>query len=305
MKYLSLIVVSFLILAACAQPERESAAKELAEQLKEKAAESPQPTETPEEAPKQETPEQPAETTEQTETPEQAQTQVTIPEQPVTETLKEAEAMEETVSAAKERTRMYRFLDTFAEKVTSYQFEYKGDNYYAKGTRYKVILHSPTIVKDVTFGDTKKSLFYYDTIYVDRSTKKAIAYCEGHDGQVNTQCAQRELYDLAYPVPFQEYNITLPEDWLFSYLDKEPDTWDDNKYYINSRASITVTFHGDPELELDFDPGSGLVLRADQKLGNQLVKRDDYIDLATNLVRDVDVNHRSKSEIPSSESFYK
>jgi hypothetical protein len=200
---------------------------------------------------------------------------------------------------------MYKFLDIFAAKVNSYEFTYKGNKYYVKGTRYKIILKNPVTVKEVSFGDIKKNLFYYDTVYVDRSTKTAIAYCEGHSSQVNTQCSQLEIYDLAYPATFQDYDITLPEDWLFTYLDKEPSTWDENKYYIQSRASITVTFAGDPELELDFDPGSGLVMRADQKQGDRLVMRHDYEKLAINLAREKDVYHRSKSEIPSEETFYK
>ncbi len=285
MKYLPLIITAFLILAACELPQtEESKAKELADQLRKQVTETTETTQ-----PIAETPE---------ETPD-------APEQEVEETPEESESVEETVSPAQERTRVYKFLDIFASKVTSYEFEYKGDEYYAKGTRYKVLLENPVIVKDVSFGDTKKSLFYYDTVYVDRATKTAIAYCEGHKSQVNTQCTQLELYDLAYPVTFKEYDISLPEDWLLTYLDQEPIAWDENKYYINSRASITVRFAGDPEIELDFDPSSGLVMRADQKRGNQLVKRDDYVDLAINLVRDKDVHHRSKSEIPSSETFFR
>lgn len=288
MKYLSLIIAAFLILAACTQPQQESKAQELAEQLKEGASE-PEKVEMPEVEVIETTPE-PTEAPAAEETPE-----------PITE----AEATEETTSPPQERTKMYKFLDAFAGKVTGYEFDYKGDIYSVKKTRYKIVLKTPAIVKEVSFGDIKKSLFYYDTIYVDRASKTAIAYCEGHSSQVNTQCSQLELYDLVYPVTFQDYDITLPEDWLFSYLDKEPKTWDENKYYIESRASITVTFAGDPEVELDFDPGSGLVIRADQKRGNQLVARYDYTDLVTNKVRDFDVEHRSKSEIPSEETFYK
>ena len=283
MKYFSAMFM-LLILIACVQPaeEKETPAKELAEQLKEQVTEPV--------------------VTEEVETPAE---EAEPAEEKVEETAKEAEAIEETVSPPQERTRMYKFLDIFAAKVTSYEFEYKGDEYYVKGTRYKIILDAPATVKEVSFGDITKRLYYYDTVYVDRATKTAMAYCEGHDSQVNTQCSQLELYDLAYPVPFTDYNIILPEDWLFNYLDTEPTTWDENKYYIESRASTTVTFAGDPELELDFDPSSGLALRADQKQGNRLTARHDYEDLAINLVRDQDVNHRSKSEIPSEETFYK
>jgi hypothetical protein len=290
MKYLSIIIL-LIFLTACNAPEQKTEAKDLAEQLKEQVEEKP--TETP----------ATTETTEEA-TPEQ-QTQPPEPIPEATPTTQTAEAIEETIMPPQQRTKMYQFLDKFAQHVTGYQFEYKGDEYFVKGTRYKIILDHPITVKDVSFGDIKKSLYYYDTVYVERTTKNAIAYCEGHSSQVNTQCAQLELYDLAYPVAYNTYSINLPEDWLLSYLDKQPDRIDENKYYIDSRAAITITFEGEEDLELNFDPSTGLVIRADVKKGDALITRHDYNDLVSNLVRDVDVNHRSKSEIPSNEPFYR
>ncbi|VVB80845.1 Uncharacterised protein [uncultured archaeon] len=274
MKYIPIIVAILLILAACAQEaKKDSTAKELAEQIKAQA------NATPAVEPK---------------------TEVNTTEQPkAEETVKE-----ETTSPAQTRTRMYKFFDAFA-KITGYDFIYKGDHYYSKGTKYKIILGAPNTATDVKFGDTEKHLFYYDTIYLDRNAKTAIAYCEGHTSQLNKQCAELALYDLAYPVPYNDYNILLPEDWLMENLDKEPSLVDANKYYINGRATIFVKINETPEIELSFDPGTGLVLRADEKKGEQLLARYNYEELSANAVRDVDVNHRSKSEIPSSETFYR
>jgi hypothetical protein len=285
MRYTYLIIL-LLILAACAPQPKESTAKQLAEQLKEQVAEPPVPVQ--ETVPA--TQPQPTEVAPET-TPEAA------PAQEVT-------ATEETVTPPKERTKMYRFLDLFA-KLTGYQFTYKSNKYFVKGTTYKIILARPVSIREVSFGDVKKSLYYYDTVYVDRTAKTAIAYCEGHTGQVNTQCSQLEIYDLAYPAVFKDYDIILPEDWLLNYLNKEPNQMEENKYYIESRATVFIKFNEDPQLELNFDPGTGLVIRADQKKGSQLISRYDYEDIAANLVRDVDVRHRSKSEIPSEEAFYR
>ncbi len=292
MKHILIIIAALFILAACAQPQ-ESKAKEIAEQIKQQTTEE-QVVEEVEQAAQQ--------VEEIKETIEQAEQAA-----PITETEKQLETtiVEETTSKPQQRTRMYRFLDTFASQVKSYEFKYKGDEYYVKGQKYKIILDNPVTAKDVTFGDLKKSLFYYDAVYVDRGTKTAVAYCEGHSSQVNTQCTQLNIYDLMYPVSFTDYDTTLPEDWLFTYLDKEPDQLEDNKYYIEGRSTVYVKFNEEPELELNFDPSTGLVLRADKKKGNQLLERQDYEQLASNKVRDIDVIHRSKSEIPSEETFYR
>jgi hypothetical protein len=298
MKYVPFIVILLLILAACASQE-PSKAKQLAEELKKQPAE---PTAAPTVEPTAEPTKAPAEN---------VSVNVPIiatPELPSTNASEMVKALaddvkEEITAPSQVRTRMYKFLDTFAKNVKSYQFKFKINNYYVKGTRYKIILDSPIIVKYVQFGDLKKNLFYYDTVYVDRAAKTAIAFCEGHKSQVNTQCTDLNLYDLAYPVDYKDYDIILPEDWLFANLDKEPSTLEANKYYVKGRASVFVRIETDPALELSIDPGTGLVMQADTKKGSQLISRNEYTGIVSNLVRDVDVQHRSKEEIPTNEAF--
>ncbi len=290
-----IMIFALLILIACAAQQQDSKAKELAEQLRQQT-----------EQPETQAVETVQEAAEQVEEIKEETKQIETIEEPV-ETIAQAQEIivEETVSQPQQRTKMYRFLDTFAQNVKSYEFDYKGNSYYIKGAKYKIILSSPVTVKEVTFGNVKKGLYYYDTIYMDRVSRAAMAYCEGHSSEVNRQCSQLELYDLAYPVQFDKYDIMLPEDWLLAYLNREPDVMDENKYYIEGRSTILVKFSGDPDVELNFDAGTGLVLRADQKKGNQIIARHDYEKLASNKVRDIDVVHRSKSEIPSEETFYR
>lgn len=298
MKYVPLIVILLLILAACASQE-PSKAKQLAEELKKQPAE---PTAAPTAEPTAEPTKAPAENVSVNApiiaTPE-------LPSPNASEMVKALadDVKEEITTPSQVRTRMYKFLDTFAKNVKSYQFKFKINNYYVRGTRYKIILDSPIIVKYVQFGDLKKNLFYYDTVYVDRAAKTAIAFCEGHKSQVNTQCTNLNLYDLAYPVDYKDYDIILPEDWLFANLDKEPSTLEANKYYVKGRASVFVRIETDPALELSIDPGTGLVMQADTKKGSQLISRNEYTGIVSNLVRDVDVQHRSKEEIPTNEAF--
>ncbi len=298
MKYVPFIVILLLILAACASQE-PSKAKQLAEELKKQPAE---PTAAPTVEPTAEPTKAPAEN---------VSVNVPIiatPELPSTNASEMVKALaddvkEEITAPSQVRTRMYKFLDTFPTNVKRYQLKLKVNNYYVKGTRYKIILDSPIIVKYVQFGDLKKNLFYYDTVYVDRAAKTAIAFCEGHKSQVNTQCTDLNLYDLAYPVDYKDYDIILPEDWLFANLDKEPSTLEANKYYVKGRASVFVRIETDPALELSIDPGTGLVMQADTKKGSQLISRNEYTGIVSNLVRDVDVQHRSKEEIPTNEAF--
>lgn len=290
MKYLSLIVISLLILAACAAPEPNKA-KQLTDDIKKQAEE-----------PKTEATTPPSESNETSPVAQEAISAPT-PDEDLQKTL--TETVKEVTAGNATRTKMYDFLDTFAKNVRSYQFKYKGTEYYVKGTRFKIILDAPVIVKNVKFGEMQKQFFYYDTIYVDRAAKTAIAFCEGHKSPVNSQCYDLKLYDLAYPVPIKEYDVILPEDWLFANLNNEPNQIEANKYYIKGRASIFVRFETDPALELNIDPSTGLIMQADLKKGSQLVSRNEYLDLVSNEVRDVDVQHRSREEIPTSEAFYR
>jgi hypothetical protein len=301
MKYISLIVLSLLILAACEAPV-PSKAKQIAEDLKKQAAE---PTAEPEatQAPANITPTIEAETASNDTNIAQATPEPANASDVLKETLK-TDVKEETTSIATGRTKMYRFLDTFAKNVKSYSFTHKNNDYFVKGTRYKIHLYTPIIVKNVKFGEMQKQLFYYDTVYVDRMAKTAITFCEGHKSSTNSQCYDLKLYDLAYPVPFKEYDIILPEDWLLSNVNNEPNQLEENKYYVKGRASVFVRFETDPALELSIDPGTGLIMQADTKKGSQMLSRVEYTDLVSNLVRDVDVEHRSKEEIPTEEAFH-
>ncbi|MEM3154000.1 MAG: hypothetical protein QW165_00330 [Candidatus Woesearchaeota archaeon] len=298
MKYIAFTLFSLLILAACAPtPSGPSEAKQIAEELKKQAEQQAA-------EPKiEQTIEQPIEKTLQT-TDEPTPEPTPEPTEALKHTLAK-DVLEETITPAQTRTKMYQFLDTFAKNVKSYSFKHKGNIYNVKGTRYKVILDSPVTLKHVYFGEMPVPLFYYDTVYVDRATKTATAFCEGHKSHVNAQCYGLKLYDLAYPVEFKNYDIILPEDWLLSNLDKEPNQVEANKYYVKGRASVFVRFETNPALELSIDPGTGLIMQADTKKGNQLLSRNEYLELVANKVRDVDVKHRSKEEIPTEEVFYR
>lgn len=303
MKRLVLAVLALLVLAACGTDNSDSAAKDIAEELKNKPVEEAQDitVETPEvDEPIQEEVSEPVQESEPSPLTGMSAIDVTDPaEIPITD------VEEDIVAPAQTRTKMYQFLDTYAERVNGYEFFIGSDKYSYKNDKFRVILSNAPQISNVKFGELTKSVFYYDTIYVDRVSKTAFAYCEGHLSAINRQCAELELYDLAYPLPYLEQNIALPHDWLFQYVEEEPDSLEANKYYVKGRASTTARFNTDPIIELHIDPLTGLPMRVDTLKGSVLVKRVDFEKLSSNTVRDVDVSHRTRSEIPSSEAFYK
>lgn len=298
---LAVLTTMLLVLAACGTDNSDSAAKEIAEELKNQepqdiTVESPEVEETVQEI----TPEPVQENNPSPLTGMSSIDVVDPSEIPIATNVEE-----DIVAPAQTRTKMYQFLDTYAERVNGYEFFIGSDKYSYKNDKFRVILANAPQISNVKFGELSKSVFYYDTIYVDRVSKTAFAYCEGHLSTVNRQCAELELYDLAYPLPYLEQNIALPHDWLFQYVEEEPDSLESNKYYVKGRASTTARFNTDPRIELHIDPLTGLPMRVDTLKGSVLVKRVDFEKLSSNTVRDVDVSHRTKSEIPSSEAFYK
>jgi len=297
MRYLAIISI-LLILIACGAPERVDIPETKQEvKIEEKVVQDIAP---PAELPAVQTPE-PAKQEENKKLKSSEMLKKSVVESISTDT------HEEEINAPPQgRTKLYDYLDKFAQEVSGYSFDYKSNNYFVRGTKYKIILGNPVSVRDVIFGEEKRSLFYYDTIYIDRSANSALAYCEGHTSSINRQCDSLDLYDLALPLPADSYAVKLPEDWLFEYLKQEPIQVERNKNYIKQRIASLVRFSSDGNIiDLNIDELIGLPIRVDIKVGDVLVQRYDYENVISNKVRDVDVIHRSKSEIPTSEVFYR
>lgn len=307
MKKAVTFVIFLVFLAACGPASRSdepTAAQQLAEQLREEAAnpteeltappEEPTVTETVEAVPepRPETIVVPATPPEQT----------TTVETPVTET---AIVGEETDEPALGHSTMQDLLNIFATKVDSYQFTYNNSKYSVKDHKIKIILAKPVQVREYTWPNgTRKSFFTYDTVYIDRASQTATAYCEGHLERINEECDNTGVFDYPYPVSFLSYNILLPQDWLLNWLDKDPTQIEPDKYYVKGRKVTLLRFNETPlRTELSIDSAIGLPVRIEQYDGGKMIYRQDFDYLASNRVRDVDVVHRSKSEIPTDEVF--
>ncbi len=303
-----LTLALFLFLAACTSPplsNEPTAAQQLAEQLREEAAQ-PQTEESPvvqEEATVSETP-----TSEPTPAPKTiivspTPEQTTTVETPITETAIVGEEIDE---PALGHSTMQDLLNIFATKVNSYQFTYNNSKYSVKGHKTKIILAKPLQIREYTWPNgTRKSFFTIDTVYIDRASQTATGYCEGHLSRVNEECDNAQIFDYAYPLPFLAHNILLPQDWLLNWLDKQPTQIEPDKYYVKGRKVTLLRFNeAILRTELSIDSSIGLPVRIEQYDGGKLIYRQDFDYLASNRVRDVDVVHRSKSEIPSDEVFF-
>ncbi|MEM4254095.1 MAG: hypothetical protein QXR48_01780 [Candidatus Woesearchaeota archaeon] len=99
-----------------------------------------------------------------------------------------------------------KFLEQFRKEVKDYTFTYKSDKWLVKGKKAKIILFR-TLQNQYTAP-------FIDTIYIDLEKRTAFGTCEGYNNNIKVQCAQRETLGKPYAVPYMQFKIQLPEDWL-------------------------------------------------------------------------------------------
>jgi hypothetical protein len=93
--------------------------------------------------------------------------------------------------------------------VKNYKFTYKNDRWFVSGKRAKMI---PFRVLENMYRAP-----FIDTIYFDLENLTAVGVCEGRDTQIKRQCAQMDVLGKKYSVPYVQFKIQLPEDWLIEY----------------------------------------------------------------------------------------
>ncbi len=193
-------------------------------------------------------------------------------------------------------------VERFAQEVESYQFFTKLGKIRVRGDKFKISLD--TVLRYLSINDKGNSVQdTITTIYVDRNKKTAVGYCEGFDTGLRRECEENELLDIPRELNFLEYNVKLPEDWLWEMIDEKPVNVEADKYYVNSRKVIRVFFNseGKPS-EIYFDERTGLPVRITTIEHGTAVNRD-FEELTANKVDEKDVTHRDLDEIPSSEYF--
>jgi hypothetical protein len=228
-----------------------------------------------------------------------------IPEEVVTQPVTPADETitEEPVNETIPQTKLGGYLETFAQTVQSYQFDYQQKTYRVRGSNIKITLDTPIYERSATSVDGKSYPYIWlDAIYLDRKEKSAVGYCEGLTETVKEKCRQFELADVVFPRLFGDYLIPLPEDWLFTFLNYVPSEIQLHKTAIDRRIVDFLRFDVEGKTtELSIDPRIGLPLTVVIKQGEAVLEKHPYEKLVVNHVREGDVTHH---EVASEDVFY-
>jgi hypothetical protein len=229
MRITALLAVLVVLLAGCAmlQKEQPPAAPEASEPTAE-----PEIAEVPEEPPA-----------------EQESEPVDLPESNVTV---EAGVPEEGVyeRAPEEPKTMADFLSYFRNNVDNYRFKFKSDTWYVAGRTAKIELFRVL--------ENEYHAPFIDTIYLDLERRTAVGVCEGRSTNIRKQCALRQTLDNKYALPYVQFKIKLPEDWLveFQNLYVSPA---ETPQLVSDRETVHMKHATKTRLtDLYIDPSSGL-----------------------------------------------
>lgn len=145
-----------------------------------------------------------------------------------------------------------KFLEVFRKDVKNYKFVYKNDIWVVEGTKAKVILFRVM--------ENEYHAPFIDTMYLDLQKRTAYGVCEGHDLNIRRQCAMRELTGKKYAVPYVQFKIKLPEDWLLEFQNLYV-TQSDTPHLVSDRETVHLK-HSTQTRTTDFyiDPLIGLPL---------------------------------------------
>lgn len=142
------------------------------------------------------------------------------------------------------------YMKTFKENVEDYAFTFRSDKWYVKGKHAKVELfrilqnefHAPFI----------------DTIYFDLERRTAVGVCEGRDNNIKVQCTQQNVLGKKFSMPYVQFKIKLPEDWLVEFQNYYTSV-SDTPRLVTDRDTVHLKY-GTQTRVVDFfiDPSSGL-----------------------------------------------
>ncbi|MEM2916086.1 MAG: hypothetical protein QXT19_01895 [Candidatus Woesearchaeota archaeon] len=143
-----------------------------------------------------------------------------------------------------------KYQAMFRSNVKNYKFTYKNDKWFVSGKRAKMV---PFRVLENIYHAP-----FVDTLYFDLENMTAVGVCEGRDAQIKRQCAQMGVLGKKYSLPYVQFKIPLPEDWLVEYQNLHMVVADSPKL-----ASPVETVHLKHQtqtrrVDIYFDPAIGL-----------------------------------------------
>jgi hypothetical protein len=140
--------------------------------------------------------------------PEDAEPQAQGPEPPAPSP--EPVAEEQREPPAPTAASIQGFYDLYLTEVKNYKFTYNSDVYKVKGRFVRIELFR--VLQNIYNAP------YIDVIYLDRERRMAVGVCEGRDIQIKKQCSMRDTLDKQFAVPYIQFAITFPDDWLKEFL---------------------------------------------------------------------------------------
>jgi hypothetical protein len=102
-----------------------------------------------------------------------------------------------------------KFAVIFRKQVKEYKFVYKTDQWFVQGKRAKIIPYN--VLENIYRAP------FVDAIYIDLENKTAVGVCEGRDSNLRKKCTSMGVLGKQYALPYVQFKIQLPEDWLFDY----------------------------------------------------------------------------------------
>ncbi|MBD3361372.1 hypothetical protein GF358_01120 [Candidatus Woesearchaeota archaeon] len=226
-------------------------------------------------------------------------------EEPTNQITGEATAEEPIVKVEKSEEKMsdtetYQFIEMYEANDLGYQYIYNHNWHRMKDNKIKIELSATKKFYNVRIEGKKYPVFHIDRIYIDRNKQEATGYCEK-----DVNCFAEELTDIPLKLDYAEFNEKTPEDWLYEYGEKQPDLFEERKYYLKSQLTTRAIYQtATGEIRLYYDPKIGLPLRIEEKIEDHPTKITEYFELTAGTVRDVDVIHRNRDEIPPEDVFY-
>jgi hypothetical protein len=183
--------------------------------------------------------------------------------------------------------------------IDSYQFKALTGAWFVRGEKVKFIPYNAIRLRDITIHGKLYRDAYADEIIFDREEKIATGYCTGNDENIRQPCANLDITDKPFPLPYEPNMIKLPDDWLKEYRERQPTLEEYEKYYVKNVLTTKAVYSDG--VELYFFPKAGIPLQVVEGP----LKKTVYDDIVINQVRPEDVIHRSRSEIPEGEIYYR
>ncbi len=147
-------------------------------------------------------------------------------EQPPAEQLPAVPQAEEGVyeRPVEEGPSITKYLNQFRNEVKNYKFTFKNNQWTVQGSNARIDLFR--VLQNQYHAD------FIDTVYLDLERRTALGVCEGTDDNIKKQCAFRQVLGKKYALPYVQFKMKLPEDWLFD---------SQNMYFSESNTPRLVT----------------------------------------------------------------